>query len=586
MSSRRNSHCKINTLPVEILREIFLSVCEYGLRQGDFASIIKTCKQWYSVLIRDPAAYSTVNVGDRGCNRRIAEIFAERSIPLPLSIARANTGRGTSLSRSNWERQFCKKHLSRVKSLEYSQLFLADEQWLCELRAPQLERCKLSRFVYGTEEQGDDDEEDQEGSVYEFDPQDYILPCLFGGDAPKLHILEFHDVRLAWCPGNYSNLTQLNITFHPGLIAQVASDSDNVTIVFQGSPRLEQVEFTTSCDEKWWKVVGRWNLNPDLEVVHPRCDMRHLHTLRLHLSVSYVILVLRAIEVTHTIRTVELHCISSNDMDSDNCLKVLDVDLLRDFLFTNLRSLAIIGSCWDSSGKSTLIGSGLFGDHPYSLLVYLPLENPSLLMDKIASQRHMVELERLVSPEEPTNALVKLLAASPAVDEVDFIVCRSIGHTTSDLHQLLSDTQNLPQLSKISHWAFMRCQRTQWTEHSTQDGIDQLKAFFRRLPCRPRALSVDAGFIPTAERSLGATWEFLVDLARLNVAVAERIEANPLEEDQIRAGRYVCEDYSTRYISFEDFWPGGNAPLVVQEIMQKVETVRRLLASYTYLRTH
>lgn len=270
-------------------------------------------------------------------------------------------------------------------------------------------------------------------------------------------------------------------------------------------------------------------------------------------------------------------------MDSGNYLKVLDVDLLPDFLFTNLRSLAIIGGCRVSSGKSTLIGSGLFGDHPYSLLVYLPLENPSLLMDKIASQRHMVELERLVSPEEPTNALVKLLAASPAVDEVDFIVCRGIGHTMSDLHQLLSDTQNLPQLSKISHWAFMRCQWTPWTEHSTQDGIDQLKAFFRCLPCRPRALSVDAGFMPRTERFLRATWEFLVDLARLNVAVAERIEANPLEEDQIRAGRYVCEDYSTRYISFEDFQPGGDAPLVVQ---QKVETVRRLLASYTYLGTH
>ena len=49
MGCQMNKYCKVNTLPTEILREILLSACEYGLRRKGLANIIKTCKQWYNI---------------------------------------------------------------------------------------------------------------------------------------------------------------------------------------------------------------------------------------------------------------------------------------------------------------------------------------------------------------------------------------------------------------------------------------------------------------------------------------------------------------------------------------------------------
>lgn len=215
-----------------------------------------------------------------------------------MSIAWVDVGKGTGVSNSVWEAAFCKTRLSRIKSLEFVHWDLAADKWLLESPAPELERCKLSLRA----------SEDEDGSDYDSssnfdDPEEHIFPHLFGGNAPKLRALEFFQVRLAWCPGNYSDLTHVKITFHPELLAKTEHDIDDVTILFRESPRLEHIELTTSGD------LGRWQPTsddvPEPDHARPKCIMRHLHTLRLHLFVLPLIDILGAIEITPTIRTID-----------------------------------------------------------------------------------------------------------------------------------------------------------------------------------------------------------------------------------------------------------------------------------------
>lgn len=179
VGSQRNKYCEINALPSEILREIFLSACENGLRWKGLASIIKTCKPWYNILARDPAAYSTINLGDYDCSSCLGKSFATRTHPLPLNLTWTDTGMGTSVS--NWKGRFCAQHLCRTKTLKYAQFDTVADEWLHESPAPQLERCELFRFVADE----DEDEDDTREPDSDFQPKYHILPSCSTGIPPN-----------------------------------------------------------------------------------------------------------------------------------------------------------------------------------------------------------------------------------------------------------------------------------------------------------------------------------------------------------------------------------------------------------------
>lgn len=547
-----NKYCKVNTLPTEILREILLSACEYGLHWRDLRNIIQTCKPWYTILSHDPAAYSTINIGDGGYSLRLLRTFAERSLLLPLSIV----CRGTHLSMSNLEGRFLCRHISRIKNLEVSALRLADTEWLCNLPAPQLERCKLVHFGY----EGKDDEE------YAPEFRALIISHVFGRDAPKLHTLDLRNARLAWRPGNYSNLRQLKITFHPKLLATFPVDSGCVSIIFLESPRLEQVEFAIGGSEDMWTLGDVEVPSPSLS--QPKCVMLYLHTLRLHLTVSYLISVLRKIEITPVIKTVDLYGGGSRGVDQGQCLEVLDTDVLLSPLFDNLHRLSFCKRSSKGRGRSRMAGSGSLETGIHSLLIDIPLERPHLLANKIASERRMARLRRIVLPDRSTTTLAKLLAVSPVVDEVSFIVCR-ISHTACDLQALSSDPRSLSDLAKISHWAFVLSGEFTYP-HATLYSLDMtsLHNFFKRLPSRPRTLSVDVSIMPTVGEGLDAARDLVMKFAQLDVAITRRIKstvfANTVDGDSHSHEEYAHDGYWTCPSTWMDLWSRGEIPPVAR----------------------
>lgn len=445
---------------------------------------------------------------------------------------------------------------------------LAADKWLLESPAPELERCKLS--LRASE---DEDWSDYKSSPYFYDPEEHVFPHLFGGNAPKLRALEFFQVRLAWCPGNYRDLTHVKITFHPELLANTERDIDDVTILFRQSPRLEHVELTTSGDEHRWQPTS--DDVPEPDHARPKCIMRHLHTLRLHLFVLPLIGILGAIEITPTIRTIDIR--SDNDSDSGtNCLEILDVGVLPDFLFAKLESLLIGDLPSDSYGREEpgLMGSGSLHQHQYSLRVCLLRTDPIEVGEAVALGRHMPELRHITVSAMYIQVLVELLAASPAVEAVDVTGYYSL-RAANDIKHLSSDPQSHQLLARISHWAFIGGH-----EHFTLFpwDMDALKALFQLLPLKQRTLSLSIDGKIQLGRQMGSSFgrdtlqkrdedlrtlrAFVVDLARLGVVIVEPVKFD-LRWD------YRYEDPRI-YTSVAALWTssGDEVPEVVQEVMK------------------
>lgn len=565
VGTQRNRFCAINNLPAEILRQIFLSACEYGLRWRDLASIIETCKPWYNIVARDPAAYCTINVGDYGCSLHVAEASAERSAPLPLSIAWTDTGMGTSISDPNWKGEFCAEHLSRIKTLAYAQLDTVADEWLHELPAPQLERCELSRFADDEDEDEDADEDEDQGDSDWW--HGYILPSLFSGNTPKLRSLTLHGVRLAWRPGNYSDLTHLIITFHPKLLVRSKLDTDYIAVIFQDSPRLEHVDFRLAIDKgprgRAPKGISIFVRDRD----RPRSVMRHLHTLRMHFPT--LILVLRTIQITSAIKTIDLDSVCDSNIRSDErSLQILDTGVLPDFLLAKLQSVSLGHQSCGIEGdlRCGLSGSGRFGGHEYSLFYSFP--DLARLAHRIGPSRKLLELKHIRWYDWPDD-LTTFLAIAPAVDEIHLAnSVASIDSTAKALVCLMSNPRNHPYLSRISHWAFVGDVRIP-LRLSRRD-INSLKAFFRCLPPRRtrRTLSLDGPMKLEYEDGLHATREMVVDFARLNVAFTglTKFDVGWDDYDQYNKDDWV---YIHTYTSAESLWPDDEVPDVVREVMKE-----------------
>lgn len=584
MGSQRNRYSKISNLPTEILREIFLSACEYGLRWRDLASILKTCKHWYNVLAHDPAAYSTINFGDFYCNLPFAEFFARKSDPLPLNITWVDSG-GSSASLASWKGTFFTRHIHRITTVQYAQDDLKTDRWLHKLPAPQLEQCSLVRFKLCSRDEDEDDDGDGDGSehgdeVDSFFPEDHILPSLFGGNTPKLRALDLHQVRLAWHPGNYSDLTRLKITFRPELFARGRLDTDDFTIIFRNSPRLEHVELVTSGDEGAW--VGSALEIPEQDHARPRRVMCRLHTLRLHLSVYHTIFILRAIEITTTIRVVDLYAGSGEPVDR-RFLDALDTNTLPDFLFSHLRSLSVrrFGPKCSHYWRSTMEGTGVLDNHEYSLLVCHPFCDPVLLLNNFISRQNVPELRHIDLSFKLARSVAPLLAVLPAVDSVSLLEDYSyLSFKYWSLQDFVSGPRNHSSLAKVSHWAFSRNQGFHYGERPrlTQADVNALMAFFQHTPLKRRTISVDGNICLHTKDGRPAMQKFIVDLARLNVAIRGSVgfdigwNHRDGSDNWASSGAYTSYSYTRA----EELWSDGKVPEVVQRVMQQTDLVRYL----------
>lgn len=540
VKSQKNRFCKISNLPTEILREIFLSTCENGFRWWDLASILKTCKPWYQILAHDPSAYSAMSLGNNGRSRRRAESFAERSVSLPLSVVWVETN--MSKHTSVWKSDFCTQYLARIKTLEYTQFDALADNWLRQLPAPQLERCELSCDVYY-----DDDDEDVEEDQIDLSLSTDVLPFLFGGKTPKLRVLGLNDVRLAWGPGNYNDLTHLTITASPRTFAQKSIDSDNVTIIFRDSPRLEHIALIASGAEVWWTLMGE--NAPSRDVTRRRHSMGRLRTLRLHLSASYVLSILRAIEITPTITTVDLRCGDAGDV-YERSIEVLDTDVLPDFLLAKLQSLSF---GWQGSRRG-VSGSGVLADHEYSFIC-TPLNNPVELSWKIGFVQRLLELKHLKLPAESIHCLMRFLVASPALDEVEIWGGR-VFNATKALRGLLFDPQGHIYLSRVSRWSFTSDGPGTTPLQLFRRDTRSLVEFFQLLPTGQRSLFIDG----SVQLGLHLAREFVVDLARLNVAIEEPADFMLGHDDTLE---------EIRISSVRALWADDEVPTIVQEVMTR-----------------
>lgn len=370
---------------------------------------------------------------------------------------------------------------------------------------------------------------------------------MFGGKAPKLHVLGLHEVRLAWRPGNYNDLTHLTLTAHPRVVAQRRIDSDDITIIFRDSPRLEHVELIASGDEAWWTQMDENAPSPD--VTQRRHFMGHLRTLRLHLSASYVISILRAIEITPTITTVDLRCGNAGDVYG-RCIEILDTDALPDFIFAKLQSLSF---GWQGFRRG-VSGSGLLADHEHSFIC-TPLNSPVELSWKIGFVQRLLELKHLKLPVESIRCLMRFLVASPALDEVEIWGGR-VYNATKALRGLLFDPQDHIYLSRVSRWSFTSHGPGTTPLQLFRRDTRSLVEFFQLLPTWQRSLFIDG----SVQLGLHLAREFVVDLARLNVAIEEPADFMLGHDDTLE---------EIRISSVRALWADDEVPTIVQEVMTR-----------------
>lgn len=300
---------------------------------------------------------------------------------------------------------------------------------------------------------------------------------------------------------------------------------------------------------------------PDPDHTRPKYIMRHLHTLRLHLLKFSLILILGAIEITPTIKTIDIRSDDDDGSENDR-LEVLSIGVLPDFLFAKLECLSIGNlRAYDECKKASLVGSGFLHQHRYSFQVCLPQAEHTLLGKTVALGRRMPELRRIEVADECSGVLVELLAASPTADTIDIRGHDYVCPKMEDLRRRLLDPQSHNALSRVSHWAFIvgnnRYESTLFT-----DDIGALTPLFKHSPSRRRTFFTN-GHIQLKNRGdLCAMRTFVVDLARLGVAIVE-----PVKFDLGWDYRY--EDPGI-YTSIAALWTssGDEVPEVVQEVMK------------------
>lgn len=528
LGSYHNRFSKINHLPVEILREILLYVCEDGHRWKHLVDVLMTCKLWHNILSNDPIAYSTINLGGSGCYPGLADIYSQRNARVPLHIAWEDIGAGTVTE--PWKIQFCMEHISRIRTMVVRDTDRYDTLWFLDTPAPLLERCELS-LLY----------QDSDRSALWTHWEDRILPRLFGGSTPRLRSLVLRGHRLAWCPGNYSNLTRLSMSFHRALFKRGAADDGYLPMIFQESPNLIHLELDTDSSE-----VERHRSREEVPIRHrgqPQYVLHRLRSLRLRLSLPYIIYILRIIVITPLIETYCIHPVAC--FSRDECLAALDKTILPDFLFSNLKSFSV-----DYQPHVQISGSGL-STHKYSFSISLPITAGRRVIDRVTSERVMPNLTRLGLHTRAQDILVPLLARYTTITDVEITTVEP-KVTAEGLSALASISDN-HVLSGVRHWVF----KDEDGEPVLLDreGMNSFKTFFQLPSPSLRTIAFCSSLV-----ILGHTFrarEFVLDLAQLSVAISGPITTSFY---------YDYSDQEFVYKSVEELWHEG-APQEVQAVM-------------------
>lgn len=378
VSEERNRLSPVNRLPYEVLGYILRFTCRYGLHWRQIPAILRTCKHWYRLASHDPAMYCSVELegwspsvyyATNNRRRTVADSFAERSAPYPMSIFSLGPSKATPRDvRSPWEFEYCAKHLSRVRVLELDVSLDnpdgwkdASISWPLNEPAPRLESLTLRAFT--------------DGKLHaEALPQHPdVYPTLFGNSHCGLRQLHLEGFRLAYLPGNYKNLTSPRILFTRSTLSSHIADKGDTLCVFRESLNLEYVELVLApwdwrecyqytrdyyeniadvrngsadadsddsnihyrkkytqnhrfssqpCGER---IIQSWWDEDDTEI----CELQRLNSLKLHLPLAYLNHLLRSLKLPSIVRFIEIQAIEPGDDEEPPSLSFIPAPMFQ-----------------------------------------------------------------------------------------------------------------------------------------------------------------------------------------------------------------------------------------------------------------
>lgn len=278
----RNEIITINSLPVEILRQIFNLAGGSGYDHRTNMAIASLCTRWRAVALSDPCMWSSFNGDVKFLN--YVNLATSRNADVPISIL--FNPRGPKYSQmASWNVKLAKRHIHRLSVLQVAFRLLNANNHLVHMDAPLLEH--LSFHVALLES-----------------------PCpLLRHTTPRLRTLELAGCRRPWISGMYANLTELSI--RTDVSRTPITHDEDLMILFQESPLLESLELDL--------LSAPVPLAPILPN-QPRIQMRHLKSLRIRMVATCLVQILHLLELPSSL---VMFSASTPNIDDPTAVKTL-----------------------------------------------------------------------------------------------------------------------------------------------------------------------------------------------------------------------------------------------------------------------
>lgn len=270
----RNESCRINRLPVELLRYIFedASAPVYSMAEPcnmTNLAISWTCSHWRDVALQDPQLWAHLDLRFL----ELASLFAERSRTCSLSIRslrRRDPGVEGGDRHAGARDALCLTYWDRIRILHYQPTTPQVPPWLCDLAAPHLEEIKIC--------------------VGPCNAPLSRIPRLLGNQAPRLQRLDLQEHRLPFVPGSWPFRGLRSLKIHVSARTPILDADEDLLVVFRECPELETLELH----------MGWIQERPEALFIPPRgepIDMLSLRELRLTLPGTYISTILAGVNI-------------------------------------------------------------------------------------------------------------------------------------------------------------------------------------------------------------------------------------------------------------------------------------------------
>lgn len=316
LRKERNEYVKINTLPTEILRQIFCLAGEYGLRHQTNFVIVATCARWRAIAFGEPCMWTHLLLTKLSYGA-LDFYKARNNRVMPLTVV---------TSCDSWPR-FLDENALEVQALH------ATFSHVNHYRTPPYHKLQLINMTKLT--------------INFFELSQHILSDGIFQDVYRLQYLTLRGCRFRWDSKLYgSNLLELDVTAN-GLVASskdVEGNERGILQIFRASPRLRKLRLKLfKISREGWDPGSDPTLSMQDEPVHhhTRIEMDQLRSITLDLPFDYATHILESISLP--IETMA--CFELNISDSRPLEHTLD-DILNGTraplrLFAGLRELRL-----------------------------------------------------------------------------------------------------------------------------------------------------------------------------------------------------------------------------------------------------